>query len=80
MFKKIRRALKGAASRPGATSARPVMRKRYHWRCKCGAHSRGGWLIESDAKYNADRHLWSKYQDKQHPTPEIYTTEEERPY
>ncbi|MFZ3552119.1 hypothetical protein ACODT3_42245 [Streptomyces sp. 4.24] len=56
------------------------MRKRYHWRCKCGAHSRGGWLIESDAKYNADRHLWSKYQDKQHPTPEIYTTEEERPY
>ncbi|MER6253559.1 hypothetical protein ABT224_19610 [Streptomyces sp. NPDC001584] len=79
MFKKIRRAL-GAASRPGAAPARPVMQTRYHWRCACGAHSRGGSLNEGDVKYNADRHLWSKYKDKQHPTPEVYTTEEERPY
>lgn len=79
MFKKIRRAL-GVASRPGAASAGPVMQTCYHWRCECGAHSRDGWLFESDAKYNADRHVWGKYKDKQHPTPEIYTTEEPRPY
>ncbi|MFD6534929.1 hypothetical protein [Streptomyces goshikiensis] len=61
-------------------SARPVMRTRYHWRCECGAHSRGGFLIQSDAKYAADRHVWSKYKDKGHPTPEVHTTEEPRPY
>ncbi|MFE9469406.1 hypothetical protein ACFYNW_38530 [Streptomyces virginiae] len=72
MFEKIRRALKGGAS------AGPVMRTRYHWRCECGRHSRDGFLSEFDAKYAADRHVWSK--DKGHPMPEIHTTEEERPY
>lgn len=74
MFEKIRRALKGAASQ----SASPVIRTRYHWRCACGAQSRGGFLLPSDVKYAIDRHVWSKGQG--HPMPEIHTTEEERPY
>lgn len=49
----------------------------YHWRCECGAHSRGGDPFESDAEYNAQQHQWSKGVD--HPMPAIYSTEEEVP-
>ena len=71
MFGKLRRALQGAGV------AAPETRTFYHWRCECGAHSRGGDPFKSDAEYNAQRHVWSKA--KGHPTPEIYSTEEEVP-
>lgn len=74
MFERIRSALKGAASQPTS----PVMRTRYHWRCECGAHSRGGFLLLTDVKSALDRHVWSK--GKGHSMPEIHTTEEVRPY
>lgn len=45
----------------------------YHWRCECGGHSRGGWLFESDAEYNAQRHQWG--QGVGHPMPETYSTD-----
>jgi hypothetical protein len=73
VFEKIRRAL-GGVSQPTS----PVTRTRYHWRCACGAQSRGGFLILSDVEHAIDRHVWSK--GKGHPVPEIYTTEEVRPY
>ncbi|MFD5878480.1 hypothetical protein [Streptomyces yangpuensis] len=78
VFKRVQRVL--GVPQPRKKAAAPVMETVYYWRCACGAQSRGGWTLEPTAKYNADRHLWAKYQDKQHPTPEIYTTEEERPY
>lgn len=73
MFGRLRRALQGSGP------AAPKTRTLYHWRCECGAHSRGpgGWLIAPDAEYNARRHMWNK--DKGHPMPEVYTTEEELP-
>lgn len=55
----------------------PKTRTLYHWRCSCGAHSRGdgGWLFESDAEYNARRH--QEYEGVLHHTmPEVYTTDE----
>lgn len=54
-------------------------RTRYHWRCPCGSHSRGGDLFESDAEYNAQRHQLSKGVVKgvRHPMPEVFSTEEE---
>ncbi|GGZ89726.1 hypothetical protein GCM10010371_57010 [Streptomyces subrutilus] len=78
VFKRVRSAL--GIPQPRSRTAAPVMQTVYHWRCACGSHSRSAWTIEYDAKYAADRHLWGKYQDKQHPTPEVYTTEEVRPY
>ncbi|BDH15385.1 hypothetical protein [Streptomyces hygroscopicus] len=75
MFEKIRRALKGAALQPGTASAGPSTRPVYHWRCACGAHSRGGDPFKSDAEDNAQRHMWRK--GKGHPMPEVYLTEEE---
>jgi hypothetical protein len=47
----------------------------YHWRCPCGAHSRGGDWNESHAHYLAQSHQWSK--PVPHPEPEVYATEEE---
>lgn len=42
----------------------------YHWRCECGAHSRGGFLSQSDAEYAAQRHQWGK--GVGHPMPETH--------
>ncbi|MFG1860805.1 hypothetical protein [Microbispora bryophytorum] len=75
MIEKIWRALKGAASQPSTAPGAPRSRTFYHWRCSCGAHSRGGWLITFDAEYNAQRHMWR--QGVGHPMPEVYFTEEE---
>jgi hypothetical protein len=75
VIEKIRRALKGAAQ-PGPTSGRPRNPMTYHWRCACGAHSRGG-DIKADAEYNAQRHMWRE--GVGHPMPEVYSTEEELP-
>lgn len=45
---------------------------RYHWRCECGGHSRdGGFLIESDATYAAERHQWR--QGVGHALPDVYS-------
>lgn len=54
----------------------PKTRTLHHWRCSCGTHSRGdgGWLFESDAEYNAQRHQW--YKGVGHPMPEVYATED----
>lgn len=70
------RLLHGFSGRERATSATKT-RTLYHWRCECGAHSRGGDPFESDAEYNAQRHQWSKGID--HPRPEVFSTEEEVP-
>lgn len=43
----------------------------YHWRCECGAHSRGGFLSEPDAEYAAQRHQWGK--GVGHPMPETHS-------
>ncbi|MFA1546688.1 hypothetical protein [Actinomadura chokoriensis] len=50
--------------------------KKGHWRCACGAHSRGpgGWLITYDAEHNAQRHMWRE--GVGHPMLEVYSTEE----
>jgi len=73
VFSNLRRALR--KSGPAA----PKMRTIYHWRCECGAKSRGpgGWGIPSDADYNAQRHQWRM--GVGHPLPEVYSTEEEDP-
>ncbi len=72
MFSRLRRAL-------GTGSATPKMRTLYHWRCECGAKSRGpgGDLMRSGAEYNAQQHQWRK--GVGHPMPEVYSTEEEDP-
>lgn len=72
MFEKIRRTLNGAASQRDDARSRTL----YHWRCACGAHSRGpgGWLITYDAEYNARRHMWRE--GVGHPMPDVYSTEE----
>jgi hypothetical protein len=72
VIEKIRRALTGAASQPDETS-RSFNPMTYHWRCECGAHSRGA-DIKADTEYNAQRHMWSK--GVGHPMPEVYSTEE----
>ncbi|MGN9893023.1 hypothetical protein [Micromonospora sp. L31] len=75
MIEKILRALSGAASDRTGSNTRTL----YHWRCSCGAHSRGpgGWLISLDAEYAAQRHQWNK--GAEHQMPEVYSTEEEVP-
>jgi hypothetical protein len=70
----IRRALRGSESQTGSTSA-GFGSTLYHWRCACGAHSRGGDPFMSDAEYNAQRHMWR--QGVGHPMPEIYSTDED---
>ncbi|MFK0015711.1 hypothetical protein [Streptomyces sp. NPDC091027] len=71
----IRRALQDAASRSDTEGSGPRKQTFWHWRCECGAHSRGGDPFKSDAEYNAQRHQWRK--EKGHPMPEVYSTEEE---
>lgn len=71
----IGRALRGAAARSSSAGGVPSTRTLWHWRCECGAHSRGGDPFKVDAEYNAQRHMWRK--DVGHPMPEIYPTEEE---
>lgn len=72
----IRRALKIAESQTGSASAGfGAETTLYHWRCACGAHSRGGDPFKSDAEYNAQRHVWRS--GVGHPTPEIYSTVED---
>jgi hypothetical protein len=73
MLRKFLRGLGGPNDSGGATKTRTL----YHWRCECGAHSRGGDPFESDAEYNAQRHQWGKGVD--HPMPAVYSTEEEVP-
>lgn len=58
------------AEQPGRYDAMQL--EHFHWRCECGGHSRGGWLLETDAEYGARRHQWSNGID--HPAPEIYST------
>ncbi len=72
----IKRAL-GLGARAGAAPVQSNVRTLYHWRCACGAHSRGGDLLESNAEYNAQRHVWRS--GVGHPTPEIYSSVEEVP-
>lgn len=77
MIGKFLRGLAHAVSQSGAeseTSYDASRRTQYHWRCECGAHSRtgGGWLLEADAEYAAQRHQWGK--GVGHPMPEIYST------
>ena len=90
MIEKILRALAGSASQPDTEEALPSWEARassddwtsgrfnnpmtYHWRCACGAHSRGG-DIKADAEYSAQRHMLSKPMG--HPMPEVYSAEEE---
>ncbi|KRF06356.1 hypothetical protein ASH00_08945 [Arthrobacter sp. Soil782] len=45
----------------------------HHWRCACGAHSRGGFSSASDAEYAAQRHQWGKAVG--HPMPEIHSAD-----
>lgn len=59
----------------GGSSPEPRTQTFYHWRCSCGAHSRGGDPFESDAEYNAQRHQWRNGID--HPMPEIYSNQRE---
>ena len=73
MLGKLLRGLGGSDDSGGATK----MRILYHWKCECGAHSRGGNPFESDAEYNAQRHQWAK--GVGHPMPEVYATEVEVP-
>ncbi len=73
MFRKILQALNGTEPDRVSTKARTS----YGWRCSCGAHSRSGWGIPSDAEYAAQRHRW--HMGVGHPTPEIYSIEEEVP-
>lgn len=44
----------------------------FHWKCSCGSHSRGGWLLRSDAEQGAFLHRNRK--GLPHPEPEIYST------
>jgi hypothetical protein len=53
------------------------MRTLYHWRCSCGAKSRGGDLFLQDAEQLAQEHMWRK--GVGHPTPEVYAVEIEVP-
>ena len=74
-IEKIRRALGVAESRPQITD--PLgPGPWYGWRCPCGAHGGGGrGTIRSDAEHLAQRHVLRH--PVGHPTPEIYSTEEE---
>ena len=75
VIEKIRRALGVAESRPQITD--PLgPGPWYGWRCPCGAHGGGGrGTIRSDAEHLAQRHMLRH--PVGHPTPEIYSTEEE---
>lgn len=44
----------------------------WHWRCECGAHSRGGDPFKADADQNAYLHQHRK--GVGHPMPEVYST------
>lgn len=68
MFERILRALSGTSSDRVSTKTRTS----YRWRCSCGAQSRNGWNIPSDAEYATQRHQWSV--GVGHPTPEVYST------
>jgi hypothetical protein len=65
----IRRALQDAASRSDAQDNAPRNEMNWHWRCECGAQSRGG-DIKADTVYNAQRHQWRK--GTGHSMPEVY--------
>lgn len=61
----------------------PETRTLYHWRCPCGAHSRGGHPSEYDAERRAERHqleagveLDAHLAGEHHPIPEVYATED----
>lgn len=54
----------------------------YHWRCSCGAHSRGGDVSEYMTQSRAQRHqlntgveLNAYRAGERHPLPEVYATE-----
>lgn len=70
----IRRALQQAAVQSDTEGSSPRRQTWWHWRCECGAHSRGGGSIRSDAEFLAQRHRLSK--PFGHPIPEVYSTEE----
>lgn len=69
----IRRALQDAAAQSETASDSGYdwsqNEMNWHWRCECGAQSRGG-DIKADTEYNAQRHQWSK--GTGHPMPEVY--------
>jgi hypothetical protein len=69
---KVLRTLIGAGPQASSLPSRPFNPPIYHWRCECGAHSRGA-DIKADAEFNAQRHL--SRQEASHPTPEVYSTE-----
>lgn len=73
MIEKILRVLGGTASAPTRSNTRMA----YHWRCSCGAHSRGpdGWPFSLEAENAAQRHQWKK--GVGHQMPEVYSTQEE---
>jgi hypothetical protein len=72
----IGRVIQVAVARSNSANDGPRTRTLWHWRCECGAHSRGGDPFKDDAEYNAQRHQWR--QGVGHPMPEVYSTEEER--
>lgn len=65
--------LRGLTGTGGATKTRTL----YHWRCECGAHSRGCDSIKFDAECKAQRHQLRK--SIGHPMPSVYSTEVEVP-
>lgn len=72
----IRRALQDAAAQSEAASDSGYdwsqNEMNWHWRCECGAQSRGG-DIKADTEYNAQRHQWRKWsKGTGHPMPEVY--------
>jgi hypothetical protein len=69
---KVLRALIGAESQPSGPPTDQFNPPIYHWRCECGARSRGP-DIKADAEFNAQRHL--SRQEVGHPTPEVYAGE-----
>lgn len=61
----------------------PERRVLYHWRCECGAHSRGGNTSKYDTERRAERHqleagvdMESFLAGKRHPLPNVYETED----
>lgn len=74
MIKKILRALTAAVSQSGPVTRGSHSRTVYHWRCSCGARSRGGWLIAHGANYAAQRHMWRE--GVGHPMPDVFSTQE----
>jgi hypothetical protein len=69
----IGRVIQVAVARSKSANDGPRTRTFWHWRCECGAHSRGGDPFKSDAEYNAQRHQWRQGVAHQ---PEVYSTEE----